>query len=364
MAPVVLELQKQKHIETLVCLTGQHRELLDQAIDVFSIKPDFDLDIMRPRQTLAETTSAILVRLAPLLEQVRPDRVLVHGDTTTAFASAVASFYARTPIGHVEAGLRTGNLRAPWPEEYNRRAVDMISDLLWAPTLRAAEQLRNEGVDEQKIRVTGNTVVDALQIIVKSIENDPALRMMLAQTLPTIARDRKAILVTGHRRESFDGGLSNLCQAINVLASRRDVEVVWPVHLNPRVMETVLREIRSVPNVHLLRPTGYVAFVELMRRSCFIITDSGGIQEEAPSLSKPVLVTRSETERPEAAMAGAAKLVGIDAGALVAAAEALLDDAATYHAMTTVENPFGDGRAASRIVANILETHGQVLEVA
>lgn len=360
MAPVIWELKKQSQLETVVCVTGQHRDLLDQALRVFSIKPDFDLSIMQSGQTLAEITIRALEKFSSILEQVRPDRVLVHGDTTTSFACALASFYAHTPVGHVEAGLRTGDLNAPWPEEYNRRTVDLIADLLWAPTQRAAEVLLGEGVRRENVIVTGNTVIDALQIVIATIERDGNRRATDRDRLPNTDATKKMILVTVHRRESWDGGLSNICQALNTLASRPDVELIWPVHPNHRVTEIVRRKIHNKPNVHLIEPTDYVAFVALMRRCYFIITDSGGIQEEAPSLCKPVIVTRNETERPEAVLAGTAKLVGTDAANIVAAAETLLDDVEAYQAMASVENPFGDGRSAARIVASIIDRHKKI----
>jgi UDP-N-acetylglucosamine 2-epimerase len=360
MAPVILALKKERQLETIVCVTGQHRDLLDQVLAVFAIKPDVDLSIMRPAQTLVEITATILERFTSTLEAVRPDRVLVHGDTTTSFACSLASFYAHTPVGHVEAGLRTGNLQAPWPEEYNRRSVDLIADLLWAPTQLAAETLLSEGARREDIRVTGNTVVDALHIVAATIEHDFTLRDKLSDLLPRTDPKKKIILVTSHRRENLNGGLSNICHALNALALRPDVELIWPVHPNPHVAAIVRRHMRNVPNVHLIEPPDYVAFVELMKRCHFIITDSGGVQEEAPSLSKPVLVTRNETERPEAILAGAARLVGIDTANIIRAAETLLDSTETYHAMATVENPFGDGRAALRVVDSILERHRRI----
>lgn len=360
MAPVVLELKKQERLQTMVCVTGQHRDLLDQTLKVFPIQPDFDLSIMRQDQTLVEITATILERFSMVLEVVRPDRVLVHGDTTTSFACTLASFYAHTPVGHVEAGLRTGDLSAPWPEEFNRRSVDVIADLLWAPTRRAAETLLREGARSKNVVVTGNTVVDALQIIAASIKRDGALRAKFRKNLPLMDPAKRLILVTAHRRESLEEGLSNICQALNVLACRSDVELIWPVHPNPRVLEIVHREIRNRSNFHLINPTDYFTFVELMKQCFLIITDSGGIQEEAPSFSKPVLVTRNETERPEAVSAGVAMLVGTDTAGIIDAAETLLDNPEAYQAMATVGNPFGDGRAASRIVASILERHRQV----
>lgn len=349
MAPVVAELARRPDIDARICVTAQHRQMLDQVLELFSITPDYDLDIMTEGQSLEEITTRILARLGAVMDEFAPHRVVVHGDTTTTFAAALAAFYRRIPVGHVEAGLRTGDLSAPWPEEMNRRFVDMVADLLWAPTEHAAATLRREGAAEGDILVTGNTVVDAL--------------------LETVARDRPAnpgytpsrermILITGHRRENFDGGIDNMCAAIEHLAARDDVEVVWPVHPNPKVRQTVEARMSKRPNVHLIAPTDYLSFVELMRRAFLIITDSGGIQEEAPSLGKPVLVTRAQTERSEALDAGAALLVGADAGRIIAEAERLLDDPAAYAAMSAVANPFGDGHAARRIVESIAERHG------
>jgi UDP-N-acetylglucosamine 2-epimerase len=357
MAPVVLTLREQPGIETIVCVTAQHREMLDDALDIFGIRPEFDLDIMRPGQTLASTTSAVLGGITPLLERIKPDRVLVHGDTTTTFAATVASFYCEVPVGHVEAGLRTGNLKAPWPEEFNRRVTDVIADLLWAPTECAAEALRREGARPENVKVTGNTVIDALHIVKARIESDFSLHETIWSRLPQLDPSRRLILVTGHRRESFGGGLARVCQALVRLAARPDVEIVWPIHPNPNVTASLEGEIRMLPNVHLLEPRDYLSFVALMMRAELIITDSGGIQEEAPALGKPVLVLRDETERPEAISAGTARLVGTVADRIVAAATELLDDSAAYARMAGAKNPFGDGHAAGRIVRDILQRH-------
>jgi UDP-N-acetylglucosamine 2-epimerase (hydrolysing) len=274
----------------------------------------------------------------------------VHGDTTTSYATALASFYQAVPVGHVEAGLRTENILAPWPEEFNRRSVDMIADMLWAPTETAGLALRNEGACPENVHVTGNTVVDAINLIKSKIENDASLRAALWTRLPRLEANKKLILVTGHRRESFGSGLAEVCQALNCLAGRKDVEIVWPVHPNPEVIRTVRSALQSRPNVHLIAPLEYVAFTALMMRAYIIVTDSGGIQEEAPSLSKPVLVTRNETERPEAIAAGTAKLVGTNAQVIVDTASLLLNDSAAYFTMAGRSNPFGDGTAAKRIV--------------
>lgn len=359
MAPVVLELQRRPQFEPLVCVTGQHRGMLDDALNVFGIRPEFDLDIMKADQTLARTTAAVLTAVEPLLGKLKPDRILVHGDTTTTFSAALAGFYQGIPVGHVEAGLRTGNLAAPWPEEFNRRCVDMVADLHWAPTSTAAATLLREGIRPDNVVITGNTIVDALTIMKDRIGGDEKLARRLATALPEIPATRKLILVTGHRRESHDGGLANVCHALKRLASRQDTAIVWPVHPNPRVVETVRGELQDQPNVHLLEPLDYAAFVALMMRSYLIITDSGGIQEEAPTLSKPVLVTRDETERPEAVTAGTARVVGTATDRIVVHASELLDNAGSYERMTNQANPFGDGLAAARIADSLQLRHAR-----
>lgn len=358
MAPVVLELQSRPEIETTVCVTAQHRDMLDDALGIFGIRPEHDLDIMRPGQPLAATTSAVFEKLTPLIQALKPDRVLVHGDTTTSFAATVASFYCGVAVGHVEAGLRTGNLKAPWPEEFNRRAVDIVADLLWAPTKGAAAALEREGAAAENILITGNTVVDALCLVKERIETDLELRRTLWARLPQFDPDKKVVLLTGHRRESFGGGLAAMCRALNHLAERHDTEIVWPVHPNPHVVSTVERELARRPNIRIIAPLDYHAFVAMMMRSTLIITDSGGIQEEAPTLRKPVLVTRDETERPEAIAAGAAKLVGTSADRIFESARLLLDDEVAYRRMSGAVNPFGDGHASRRIVDSLLDRHG------
>jgi UDP-N-acetylglucosamine 2-epimerase (non-hydrolysing) len=357
MAPVVIEMRQRPEIETIVCVTGQHRGMLDEALNAFEIRPDHDLDIMKSGQTLSHTTTAVLQRLTPLINDLRPARVIVHGDTTTTLAATMAAFYEGVPVGHVEAGLRTGNLYAPWPEEFNRRVVDIVSDLLWAPTEGAAEALRGEGAALENIFVTGNTVVDALSIVKARIDRDAALRLRLAGKLPEFDSARRLVLVTGHRRENFGAGLAQMCRAVNWLAARPDTEIVWPLHPNPQVVAAVSRELQSAPNVHIIAPLDYLSFVALMMRAHIIVTDSGGIQEEAPTLGKPVLVTRDATERPEALTAGTARLVGGSAEQIVEAATGLLDDPAEYARMASVANPFGDGQAARRIADSLIERH-------
>jgi UDP-N-acetylglucosamine 2-epimerase len=357
MAPVVLEMRQRSNVETIVCVTGQHRGMLDEALKVFDLRPDYDLNIMRSGQTLGDTTTAVLKNLEPLIHTLHPDRVLVQGDTTTALAASMAAFYAGVRIGHVEAGLRTGNLHAPWPEEFNRRVVDIVADLLWAPTDGAAHRLHSEGVPHENILVTGNTVIDALIFAKSRIDNDAELRAQIWTRLPRLDPRRKLVLLTGHRRENFGNGLAEMCKALNRLAKRQDTEIIWPVHPNPHVSPILTRELQRAPNVHVIEPLDYLSFVSLMMRAHIIVTDSGGIQEEAPTLFKPVLVTREATERPEAVAAGAAMLVGASAEQIVVAATRLLEDPAEHARMANVPNPFGDGQAARRITDSLIARH-------
>jgi UDP-N-acetylglucosamine 2-epimerase (non-hydrolysing) len=353
MAPVVGALRgRADRFLCRVCTTAQHREMLDQVLELFSIRPDHDLDIMRQGQGLHEVTSAVLLRIRPVLEAERPDVVLVHGDTTTTMAATMAAYYCRIPVGHVEAGLRTGDRYAPFPEEINRKVTGAVADLHFAPTEIAKRNLLREGVPEDSILVTGNTVIDALLSVRDRLRRDPALTRRLDADFSFLDRGKKLILVTGHRRENFGEGFESICRALAEIAARRDdVEILYPVHLNPNVQEPVRRVLGSGGggNVHLVEPMEYLQFVYLMNRSRFIITDSGGIQEEAPSLGKPVLVMRGATERPEAVQAGTALLVGTDREKIVAEAMRLLDDPAAYRAMSAAHNPYGDGRAGERI---------------
>ena len=354
MAPVLRALAAAEGVESLLCVTAQHRGMLDQVLDVFGLAPDFDLDIMTPGQDLTAITTAVLERLGPVIEQTAPDRMLVHGDTTTTFAASLAAFYRHVPVGHVEAGLRTGDASRPWPEEMNRRLTDTICDLHFAPTKSARDNLLAEGLDAAGIEVTGNTVVDALLQMRDRLAKDAGLRDAAEAEAPVLDPSRKLILVTGHRRENFGDGMKRICDALARLASRDDVEIVYPVHLNPNVQGPVNERLKGAGRVHLIDPVSYVGFVRLMDASHFIITDSGGIQEEAPSLGKPVLVMRDVTERPEAVEAGTVRLVGTDDDKIVAESERLLDDAEAYAAMARAHNPYGDGQAAERIVARIL----------
>ncbi len=349
MAPVVEALRATPGVETIVAVTAQHRQMLDQVLDLFEIVPDHDLDVMQPGQTLADVTARILQGMTQVIARSRPDVVLVHGDTNTTLSTALAAFYNRTPVGHVEAGLRTGNMYAPWPEEANRRLTAPLATYHFAPTERSGLNLRNEGIPADGIHVTGNTVIDALLSVVGKIGSNPELERDLASQFPFLDGNKRLILVTGHRRENFGDGFEQICRALASIADRDDVQVVYPVHLNPSVQEPVRRILGGHPRVHLIEPQDYLPFVFLMSRAYMIITDSGGIQEEAPSLGKPVLVMRDTTERPEAVDAGTVILVGTDSDRIVREACRLLDDASAYDSMARAHNPYGDGRAALRI---------------
>ncbi len=352
MAPVVKALMAAGGFDARVCVTGQHREMLDQVLLLFSIVPDYDLAIMRPGQSLGDITSAVLSALDAVLADFQPDIVLVHGDTTTTLAASLAAYYRQIPVGHVEAGLRTGNIYSPWPEEINRKVASAICELHFAPTEQSRDNLRGENVSDDRIVVTGNTVIDALHDVVKLIQADDGLGATLAARFG-IDENRRIILVTGHRRESFGNGFERICAALARLAERSDVQIVYPVHLNPNVKGPVERLLGGCGNVRLLPPQDYLPFVYLMSRSDLIITDSGGVQEEAPSLGKPVLVMRDTTERPEAVQAGTVRLVGTDVALIVSSVANLLDDPAAYEAMSFAHNPYGDGKAAERILAAI-----------
>jgi UDP-N-acetylglucosamine 2-epimerase (non-hydrolysing) len=362
MAPVIKELEKHpERFASVVCVTAQHRQMLDQVLSLFEIRPDYDLDIMQPGQDLFDVTCRVLQGLKAVLEKERPDLVLVHGDTTTTMAASIASYYCRTKVGHVEAGLRTGDKFAPFPEEINRRLTGAVADLHFAPTETSRQNLLREGVDDRTIFVTGNTVVDALLSVSSKIESADALKRDLQEQFSFLDRGKKLILVTGHRRENFGAGFEDICRALSDLAgSHPEAEILYPVHLNPNVQEPVRRILGGgvLPNMHLIEPVDYLPFVYLMNRAHFIITDSGGVQEEAPSLGKPVLVMRQTTERPEAVDAGTVKLVGTDRERILAEAARLLTDEAAYRAMSLAHNPYGDGRASQRIAEAIatLET--------
>jgi UDP-N-acetylglucosamine 2-epimerase (non-hydrolysing) len=357
MAPVVHEcLRRAGEVAPIVGLTGQHRELLSQVVDYFAIQPDYDLALMRPRQSLADLTGRCLRALDAVLAESRPDCVVAQGDTTTVLAASMAAFYRHVPFMHVEAGLRTGSLQAPWPEEFNRRVASLTAALHFAPTPRAAANLLAEGVPADLVHVTGNPVIDAL---LWTVRRERGNRRGRQRQFAQLGR-RRVVLITGHRRESFGEGLANVCAAIAALSERfREVEFVYPVHLNPNVQGPVRRILGGRPNVHLLPPVSYPEFVWLMDRSTLILTDSGGVQEEAPSLRKPVLVTRDVTERPEAVEAGMAELVGTSQETIVDRVALLLTDAAAYARRQTDANPYGDGKAARRIVALLLAWHNR-----
>ena len=357
LAPVVKALAGAINIDSKVCVTAQHREMLDQVLDLFDIVPDFDLNIMRPGQTLYDVTTDIIKGMKPVLEAFSPDVILVHGDTATTFAAALAAYYQQIPVGHVEAGLRTGNLYSPWPEEANRKLTAVLTRYHFAPTELSRRNLLKEGVDSDNIHVTGNTVIDALLLIRKKIEQDNVLAEELAAGYPFLEKDKKMILVTGHRRESFGSGFERICEALkNIAITHPQTQIVYPVHLNPNVQTPVKHHLSGVENIHIIEPQDYLPFVYLMMRSHIILTDSGGIQEEAPSLGKPVLVMRENTERPEAVEAGTVKLVGTNVQKICSAVSTLLNDEQEYRTMSHAHNPYGDGQA-SQCIADILIEH-------
>ena len=348
--PVIHALKGAADIEPLVVLTAQHRDMLDQVMAIAQIRADVDLNIMRPGQTLTDVTLGVLGALTPELAKLAPDAVVVQGDTTTAFVGALAAFYARIPVAHVEAGLRSGNKFAPFPEEVNRCLVDVMTDVFLPPTERAKANLVREGYDDDKLHVTGNTVVDALLWIRARLEAEPTLRTEIEAELPRLQDGRRLILVTSHRRENFDGGIASICEGLRRLAGRGDVQIVFPVHPNPNIREPVFKILGEVSGIDLVPPLNYLQFISLMMRAHLIITDSGGVQEEAPALGVPVLVMRDTTERPEGIEAGTARLVGADGGRIVREANTLLNDAIAYRAMAQAHNPFGDGHSSARIV--------------
>jgi UDP-N-acetylglucosamine 2-epimerase (non-hydrolysing) len=364
MAPVVKELRRHPDkFQTVVCVTAQHRLMLDQVLGIFDIRPEYDLDIMRPGQNLFEITCSVLQGMKPILESERPHMVLVHGDTTTTMAAALAAYYCRISVGHVEAGLRTHNKHSPFPEEINRSVAGVLTDLHFAPTESARTNLLGEGVDGETVFVTGNTVIDALLSVVGSIESSAELEDSFKAMFSFLDPGKRLILVTGHRRENFGEGFENICGALSDIADLYpDVEILYPVHLNPNVQKPVRRILGHARrrNVHLIEPVDYLPFVYLMNRSFLIITDSGGVQEEAPSLAKPVLVMRDVTERPEAVDAGTVKLVGTDREKIVTECSGLLDDPRAYQTMAMAHNPYGDGRAAGRIIDALQSRRGSL----
>lgn len=349
MAPLALQLAADERFNARVCVTGQHREMLDQVLDLFALVPDYDLSIMQPGQDLTDITTGILQGLKNVLDDCKPDIVLVHGDTATTFAAALAAYYQQIPVAHVEAGLRTGNLYSPWPEEANRKLTGAITELHFAPTPGSQQNLLREGIPAERIQVTGNTVIDALLEVTSKL-TQPDLKAGFDQQFSFLDHSKKLILVTGHRRESFGGGFERICQAlVNTAAKHPDVQILYPVHLNPKVREPVNRLLSNQPNIKLIEPQDYLPFVYLMNRAHIILTDSGGIQEEAPSLGKPVLVMRDTTERPEAIEAGTVKLVGTDTDRICQHLDQLLRDPQAYNRMAMAHNPYGDGKACERI---------------
>lgn len=351
MAPLVHALSADERFDAKCCVTAQHREMLDQVLDLFEIKPDYDLNLMRAGQSLNDVTARILLELKPVLQEFKPDVVLVHGDTATTFAASLAAYYEQISVGHVEAGLRTGNIYSPWPEEANRKLTGVLAQYHFAPTETSQNNLLKENFEKDSISVTGNTVIDALLMVKDKIDYDEALQQGLCKQFPFLHKDKKLVLVTGHRRESFGGGFERICEALAFTAQKHsEVQIVYPMHLNPNVREPVNRILADIDNVHLIEPQQYLPFIYLMNRAHIILTDSGGIQEEAPSLGKPVLVMRDTTERPEAVEAGTVKLVGTDVDRIVSGLTALLQDEHEYKEMSFAHNPYGDGKACQRIL--------------
>ncbi|MEM7042697.1 MAG: UDP-N-acetylglucosamine 2-epimerase (non-hydrolyzing) [Pseudomonadota bacterium] len=350
LGPIVKALQAASGVELTVCTTGQHREMLQQVLDLFEIVPDMDLAVMTPGQTLTDITSRVLDKLAPVLAERPLDWLLVQGDTTTAFAAGLAAFYKKIPVAHVEAGLRSGDIYQPFPEEVNRKMVSAFAALHFAPTVETRDNLLKEGVDPASIKVTGNSVIDALLYFKERLDSDRGLAKGFEDQFAFLDPAKRLVLVTGHRRENFEGGIDRMCEALLDIAGRGDVQVVYPVHPNPNVRGPVGAKLAGRDGIHLLDPLDYMPFVYMMNRAEIILTDSGGIQEEAPALGKPVLVTRDTTERPEGVAAGTAKLVGTDRATIVAELSRLLDDKEAYDAMSRAHNPYGDGKTSARVV--------------
>ncbi|WP_167432024.1 MULTISPECIES: non-hydrolyzing UDP-N-acetylglucosamine 2-epimerase [Pantoea] len=361
MAPLVQALAQDPAFESRLCVTAQHREMLDQVLRLFRLQPDYDLNIMRPEQGLTEITCRILEGMKTVLLDFRPDIVLVHGDTTTTLAASLAAFYHQIPVGHVEAGLRTGDLASPWPEEGNRKLTGHLARLHFTPTSRSRQNLLQENLADSRIIVTGNTVIDALLWVRDRVLDDTNLNAQLAARYPFLNPEKKLVLVTGHRRESFGGGFERICSALAQIARQHpEAQIVYPVHLNPNVSEPVNRILSGIENIILIEPQEYLPFVWLMNRAWLILTDSGGIQEEAPSLGKPVLVMRDTTERPEAVDAGTVKLVGTDVATIVASVSELLSDDEAWQAMSHAHNPYGDGKACGRILQALKDNRAEL----
>lgn len=361
MAPLVKTLEDDPRFDSKVCVTAQHREMLDQVLELFEITPDFDLNLMKPHQDLYDITSGVLLGLRDVIKNFQPDIVLVHGDTATTFAATLAAFYQNIPVGHVEAGLRTGDLKSPWPEEANRVLTGRLATLHFAPTQRNHNALLLDRINPDDITVTGNTVIDALQWVIRKVEESPKLKnqvlnMLKEAGLSLDSLNSRYVLVTGHRRENFGEGFDNICLALRDLAAfNPTTHFIYPVHLNPNVQEPVNRLLGNLENIHLIKPLSYAPFVFLMQNAYLVLTDSGGVQEEAPGLGKPVLVMRNTTERPEAVEAGTVKLVGTDAKIIIQEVQALLDDKEIYHQMSQAHNPYGDGEASKRITSFLLK---------
>lgn len=360
MAPLVKVLENEPTIESKICVTAQHREMLDQVLDMFDITPDYDLNLMKPGQDLYDITANVLLGMKSVFEEFKPDVVLVHGDTTTTCSASLAAFYQKIKVGHVEAGLRTGAIYSPWPEEANRQITGVLANYHFTPTITSQDNLVKENKDLKNIIVTGNTVIDALFLVLDKIENNQELENKIIDSINSqykLQDNKKIILLTGHRRENFGDGFINICEALKTIAiNNPDIDIVYPVHLNPNVQKPVKEILSNTPNVYLIDPLQYESFIYMMNKSYFIITDSGGVQEEAPSLGKPVLVMRDTTERPEAVEAGTVKLVGTNKGAIIKEAQKLIDDENEYNKMSKAHNPYGDGRACKRIVKFIKDT--------
>jgi len=357
MAPVIKGIEQSSKLTSVVCVTAQQRQMLDQVLTLFEITPDYDLNLMTKNQALTALTARVITGLEDVLLQVKPDLILVHGDTTTTMAASLAAFYQKIPVGHVEAGLRTHNIYSPWPEEINRQITSRIATLNFAPTELSRQNLLDEKIDESSIVVTGNTVIDALLSVVDKIHQDEALAQALDSQIPELTQKSRLLLVTGHRRENFGEGFAHICRALAELAKSPDLQIIYPVHLNPNVQEPVYESLGSFDNIQLIEPLDYLPFVHLMNKAHIILTDSGGIQEEAPSLGKPVLVMRDTTERPEALQEGTVRLVGTDTRAIVSEVKRLLASDKAYQTMARAHNPYGDGQAAGRIINTIEERY-------
>lgn len=354
MAPIIKLLEADSRFKSQLCITGQHKQMLDSALDLFQITPDYNLQVMTANQDLSQLTAKILTGLAEVLKQYKPDLILVHGDTTTTLAASISAYYHRIPVAHIEAGLRTGDMNSPWPEEANRKLAGALATLHFAPTSSSRTNLLHEGSKAENIHVTGNTVIDALYSIIDKINTQPHLSDKLAEQFPFLTPARKVILVTGHRRENFGKGFLRICQALaNIACQFPDVDIIYPVHLNPCVQQPVNTLLAGIKNIFLIAPIDYLPFVYLMKHSYLILTDSGGVQEEAPSMGKPVLVMRDKTERPEAIDAGTVKLVGTEVEQIVKNVSRLLTDKQLYERMSLAQNPYGDGEASARIVGII-----------